>query len=52
MNTTDLNSEELGEILSQTTTDVQQYEVTDSQLSDTSSIQYEFISGGESVLVL
>ena len=52
MNTEDLNSNELGDVLSQTTTDVQQYEVTDSQLSDTASIQYEFLSNGESIFVL
>ena len=48
----DINSAELGTTLTETKTDVQQYEVTDSQLSDTASIQYEFLSGERSVLTL
>lgn len=41
----DVNSSELTGNLVETTTDFQQYEKTDSQLSETTSIQHEFLSG-------
>jgi hypothetical protein len=47
-----VKSEELGKSLVTTTTDSQRYENTDCQLSNTASIQYEYLSADNSVMTL
>jgi len=44
MDTKDIRSEDLKGTLVETETEVQQYEITDCQVSNTASIQQEFLS--------
>jgi hypothetical protein len=50
--TNTIHTLDLREMLVETTTDSHQYEVTDSQVSSTASIQNEFLFGNDSVLTL
>lgn len=45
-----VRASDLAGSLVETKTDVQQYEITDSQVSNTASIQHEFLSGSDSAL--
>jgi hypothetical protein len=47
-----LNSSELTGILVETKTEFQDYQVTDCQISSTSSLQAEYLSGKDSILTL
>jgi hypothetical protein len=52
METKDIRSDDLQGSLVETKTDVQEYELTDCQESNTASVQCEFVSGIRSILTL
>jgi len=52
MKTQDIRATDLKDSLVETHTDVQEYKLTDSQESNTASLQCEFVSGVSSALTL